>query len=464
LQSRPHAMRLFGTSGIRGYVNRDLSPEFAVKMGLCFAQLLGREGEVAVGMDVRLHAPVIQHAAVAGLIAGGLVVHDCGVAPTPAVLHYMKRHRLGGAVLVTGSHTIPPVIGLLFFQKDGGEISVKWQWKLESLYFRGEAQANPWNRTGRVETCDAIPDYTEAVFRQARSGALEGRRLTVDAGNGAASGIIGPLLSGLGCKVSTINDRPDGRFSSRPPYPRREVLGSLARAVREGSAELGVATDGDGDRAIFVDEKGKVVWGDVAGALFVDDLLGGSKREKVVAPVNSSELIKDVCAGRGRIITTRVGPPAIIDALRSHKDAVFGFEETGKYIWPGVLLYGDVAISTVKMLELMDRRGMSMRALESTLPRYQMSKRAFRCAEPDKAPLLANVLKLARQEDARVVTIDGVKVVYADRSWILLRPSGTEPFFRCYVEAKSGARAAELAKHGVNLLREASSTPTPTAR
>jgi phosphomannomutase len=414
-------------------------------------------------MDVRLHAAVIQKALISGLNSGGVSVRDCGVVPTPAVLHYMKREGLGGAVVVTGSHTIPPVIGLLFFQRDGGEISVRMQERLEALYFRGSLSPNPWNRMGRSKPGEALGPYRDSVLKEADSRPIRGRHVVIDPGNGAASGVVVSLFERMGCKVVGVNDRPDGRFPHRSPYPRREVLGALKRAVREASADLGVATDGDGDRAIFVDERGGAVWGDVTGSLFALDCLDRRGGGTIVAPVNSSQLIGDVCRGRGRLVTTRVGPPAIIDALRSHEGSIFGFEETGKYIWPEVLLYGDVSLSTVRMLELMERRGMTMSELTATLPRYHMVKRAFRCSESHKAAIGERVLQLSAGSGAKLVTLDGVKAVNPDRSWLLLRPSGTEPFFRCYAEAKTAKKAEELAKKGIRLLREASSTVRWTA-
>jgi phosphomannomutase len=449
-------LRLFGTSGIRGFINRNLTPDFAARMGLCFAHLLGREGEVAVGMDVRLHAAVVQRAVISGLNAGGVEVRDCGVVPTPAVLHYSKRERLHGAVLVTGSHAIPPVIGLLFFQADGGEINVRQEGRLESLYLGGALKPNPWNRTGRTKPGEAIGAYKESILGVTDTARLSGRRVVVDPGNGAASGIVGPILGELGCEVVAINDSADGRFPFRPPYPRREVLKALKGAVRKASADIGVATDGDGDRAIFVDERGDVVWGDIAGSLFASDRLQDKNGGAIVAPVNSSQLIRDVCLGRGKLVTTRVGPPAIIDALRKTEGAIFGFEETGKYIGPETLLYGDV--------ELMDRSGKSLRELAATLPKYYMVKRAFRCTDSSKAAIQGRILQFARQKKARIITLDGVKMVYPDKSWMLLRPSGTEPFFRCYVEAKTAKKAEELARSGVRLLREASSSVRTTAR
>jgi len=433
-----------------------MTPDFAAKMGLCFAHYIGRQGKVAVGMDVRLHAHVVQGAVVSGLNAGGVDVVDCGIAPTPAVLHLLKRQKLDGAVLVTGSHTLAPVIGLLFFQSDGGEISVRTEEKLEALYFRGSLSPNPWNRLGRARPADALGAYYEGVAKAVGRTGVEGRRVVIDPGNGAASGILTPLFERLGCHVVAVNDVADGRFPSRSPYPRREVLGKLKREVREASADLGVATDGDGDRAIFVDERGKVAWGDVTGSLFALDCLERVNGGTIVAPVNSSRLVRDICRGRGRLVTTRVGPPAIIDALRSHPGAVFGFEETGKYIWPDALLYGDVALSTFKMLDLMERKGKTLRELASSLPRYHMIKRAFRCTESSKEPISAHILGLPVDPRVQVVTLDGVKLVYPDRSWLLLRPSGTEPFFRCYAEAKSAKKAQELAKEGIKTLREAS--------
>jgi len=449
-------LKLFGTSGIRGLINRNLTPAFAAQMSIGFAHMLGGSGDLAVGMDVRLHAPAIRAAVVAGLTAGGLNVHDCSVAPTPAVLHYVKDNGLAGAVVVTGSHTIPPVIGLLYFRGDG-ELSPSDEERLEEIYFNNRATSRPWNKVGRIESVDPSDSYFKGVLRGIPRRKLSGFKVVVDPGNGASSGLLRRLIEALGCRVWAINDSPDGRFPSRSPYPRPEVLGPLCRAVKERSADLGVATDGDGDRAIFVTEKGKVLYGDVTGSLFARELLSHHKGSSIVAPINSSNLIADVCRSRGRLITTRVGPPAIIDALRKNKNAIFGFEETGKYIWPSTLLYGDCALSTIRMLALLDSQGTSMSELQHQLPRYKMIKRAFRCSEQMKLPLLLRVYELVKAE-GETITIDGVKVVYPDRSWILFRPSGTEPFFRCYVEAKNTNDLTRLARYAFTILRSASSS------
>jgi len=451
------SFKLFGTSGVRGYINRNVTPDFVAKMGLAFAISMGGKGKVAVARDVRPHSLAVQKAVESGLMAGGVDVVDCGVAPTPSVLYFLLREGLDGAVVVTGSHTIAPIVGLLFFQRDGGEISPKDQLHVEKIYFKGKLVPVPWNRLGRYEMGSPLPHYEEAVIGLVNLKKVSGYRIVVDPGNGASSACLAKVLSSAGCHVWAINDVPDGRFPNRPPYPRREVLASLIKEVRERKADLGVATDGDGDRAVFVTEKGKVVWGDVTGALFAREELRERPGGTVVTSINSSDLIHDVCRGKGKIVVTRVGPPAIIDALRNDVNAVFGFEETGKFIWPGSLLYGDCALSTLKMLSLMNGLGMSLHEAKEDLPRYHMIKRAYRCSESLKGPLLQKVYESLKKEGVSLSTTDGVKARYPDGSWLLLRPSGTEPFFRCYAEARSAHRALELARHGLRLIREASS-------
>ncbi|MDG6938888.1 MAG: hypothetical protein JRN39_00565 [Nitrososphaerota archaeon] len=444
--------RLFGTSGIRGLINRNLTPEFSSAMGLAYAALLGNEGLVVAGMDLRPQSRPVFDSAVSGLVAGGVDVLDAGAVPTPALLHLLRGSRAKGGLMVTGSHTLPPITGLLFFMGDAGESDQRMERSLERLHSSSGLRRSPFNRLGKRERADALAPYLEEM-RRVDVGDVSGFRVAFDAGNGSMAGVAKEVLEPRGVKVTALNDVPDGSFPNRSPYPRRETLGRLSKTVRAGRMDFGVGTDGDGDRAIFCTAGGKVLWGDVTGALLADHELRG-RRGSVVAPVNSSRLIEHVCRKRGaRLVTTRVGPPAIAAALRENPDAVFGFEETGKCIWPGFLLYGDSAYSTLKAMAMLRSAGSMERLLEG-LPALYMEKRMIRCPEGEKGRVLKAASAAVGREfpDASIVTLDGVKAEMGDGSWLLLRPSGTEPYFRCYAEAGSRGKAESLARKGAAML------------
>lgn len=450
-------LKLFGTSGIRGKANVEITPEMAAKLGASFASLLNNEGAVAVGRDVRLPAELFQHALISGLLAGGVDVKDCGPAPTPALLWAVKKRELDGAVVVTGSHTPPEIIGFLFFMKDTAELSSEESLEFEKIFF-DEPSRMPWNEVGNYSKAEILDLYLKSVLELVDLQRISSSnfRVAVDPGNGVAALTLGKILQAAGVETVVINDEVDGTFPHRDPYPRPEVLGELIRAVKETKADLGVATDADGDRAIFVDEEGGVMWGDVSGSIFVEETLKRRGGGTVVAPINSSQLLKRVCDKYGgEVVYTRVGPPAIVSEIK-RVEAVFGLEESGKYIWPETILYGDPALATLKMLEIISEKQKTLSQLVQEFPKFYAIKRAFHCPNELKEKVSIKALEEWRRrgEEAEVVEVDGVKFVYPDGSWILLRPSGTEPVFRAYVESRSSDRAKELAELASGLVRK----------
>ena len=450
-------LRLFGTSGIRGTANVKITPEMAAKLGVTFASFLGNRGTVAVGRDVRLPAKPLHYAFISGVLAGGVNVEDCGIAPTPAVLWTVKERGLDGAAVVTGSHTPPEIIGLLFFMRDTAEFSVEESLEFEKI-FLGKPEAVAWNEVGKLSEIDALDLYFRNVLRYVDLGKIASSdfKVIMDPGNGASALICNKILQAAGVKVVLINGSVDVTYPNRDPYPRPEVLGELARRVIANRADIGSATDTDGDRAIFVDSEGKVLWGDVSGCVFVRDVLKRHGSGVIVAPINTSRLINWACdVYNGKMEHTKIGPPNIVSALK-RVNAVFGLEETGKNIWPETILYGDWVLATLRMLEIMAREQESLSELVQEFPKFHMGKEAIRCPEILKNGVMMNALRewKKRKEEAEVVTIDGIKVIYPDGSWLLLRPSGTEPVFRIYAESQDIRRIQELLKIGSALVRK----------
>ena len=450
-------LRLFGTSGIRGTANVEITPEMATKLGATFASFLGNKGRVAVGRDVRLPAKLLQYAFISGVLAGGVNVEDCGLAPTPAILWAVKKRGLDGAAMVTGSHTPSEMIGFLFFMSDTAEFSVKESHQFEKIFFN-KPKVAAWNEVGECSEVDVSDLYLRSVLEHVdlRKISSSDFKVVIDPGNGASALACDKFFQAAGVKVVVINGEPDGTFPNRDPYPRPEVLSELAREVNESGADIGSATDADGDRAIFVDDEGNVLWGDISGCIFVKDILTKHRGGVIVAPINTSQLIEWVCkVHNGKITYTRVGPPHIVSGLKRVK-ASFGVEETGKNIWPEAILYGDWALATLKMLEIMAKEKKSLSELVQEFPRFHMIKKAFYCPETLKNTVMMNALKewKNREEEAEVVTIDGTRIIYPDGSWMLLRPSGTEPVFRVYTGSEDLTRVQELAKVGSELIKK----------
>lgn len=453
--------KLFGTSGIRGTVGGFLTPEFAAKVGQSFAAFLENRGTVLVGRDVRLHSQLIQTALMSGLLTGDVDVIDCGLVPTPALLFVIKKARYRAALMVTGSHTPHQFTGILFFLSDTGEMDSRGERLLEDIY-RSERWHTPTrNEKGSLSSLDIIDTYLHEITKQV--GNIGDYKVVVDPGNGATCATLGRALEQLGCDVVSINEQHDGRFPSRSPNPQPSTLTQLSKAVKHVKADFGVGTDSDGDRALFANARGQVLWADLTSALFAKDQLKKHTGGRVITTINTSSMIKLLCQEYGGSLTvTKVGPPAIAEALRSSHDAIFATEESGKYIWPEIILYGDAAVACGKLLEIMKHESKSLEELQASLPKFHQFKSTTPCADELKAKALKFAIDQWKgREGVEISTVDGLKVVYPDSSWFLLRASGTEPLLRCNAEGvnlnkarKLLERATELALEGIAKAKE----------
>jgi len=446
--------RLFGTSGIRGRVDDFLTPEFAVRAGLSFAALLQNKGAVLVGRDVRASSQLIENALISGLSAGGVDTLDCGVVPTPAMLFAIKKLGYSGGVMATGSHTPASTTGLLFFLADTGEMSERDELRFEELFRSEQLKRMSWSDVGSSSTLDILETYFEELHNEL--GNLGDYRVVVDPGNGSTCRTLGTVLENAGCQVVTINGQSDGTFPARSPYPQPSTLGQLASTVQDVKADLGVGVDSDGDRALFA-KSGRVLWGDITCAIFVKNELRNHNGGHVITTINTSNVIRLLCQEYGGTLTvTKVGPPAMAEALRDLKNALIATEESGKYIWPQILMYADAALATGKLIQIMMREHKSLEELESELPRFHQFKSTLPCPEQLKSRTVEFAVEMWKdRKDVEISTVDGIKVNYQNHSSFLLRPSGTEPTLRCYAESLNLNEATKLLEIVNGLARDA---------
>jgi len=275
---------LFGTNGIRGLANKELTPEMAINVGNAIGTFFKR-GELIVGYDARTSGPMLTKAVIAGLNSTGCNVLLAGMAPTPTLQYAVKHHKPDGGVIVTASHNPPEYNGIKVIWNDGIEISHKHEIEIENIYFSEKVSFAEWNAIGTTrELLGIIDEYINAIKKHVNIKAITRRHyhILIDGANSVGS-LTGPRLAReLGCKVSTINANIDGTFPGRPPEPRPETLGDLATTVKAVGADLGVAYDGDADRSIFVDEKGKIIMGDQTFALVEKYFLKDNPNERIV--------------------------------------------------------------------------------------------------------------------------------------------------------------------------------------
>jgi phosphomannomutase/phosphoglucomutase len=440
------ARRLFGTNGIRGLVNEELTPQMAAEVG-CAIGTFFNDGTLAVGYDARTSGPMLARAVVAGLTAAGCDVLLAGMVPTPTLQYAVKHNKLKGGVIITASHNPPEYNGIKVVWNDGVEISREQEIAVEKIYFNGRATLSKWSDIGETRDLPrVIDDYIEAIEKHVKTAAMSRRHfhVVVDAGNSVGSLVAPRLLRELGCKVTTVNANIDGTFPGRPPEPRPENLGDLALTVKTVNADLGVAYDGDADRSIFVDERGQIHPGDKTFALVEKYFLKDNPNEQVVTPVSSSSLIKDIAnTYKGKIVWTKVGSVTVSHTMKKLK-AKLGGEENGGIFYGPHQPVRDGAMSTALILQIMARTGKKLSKLVQELPKYFIEKDKVECKEGLKEKVLEKLI--SEVKGMNTDTVDGVKIWFEDKQAILIRPSGTEPIYRLYAEAKTKQKAQKLVK------------------
>jgi phosphomannomutase/phosphoglucomutase len=436
--------RLFGTNGIRGVANTELTPMIAIKIGSATGTFFKRT-QLIVGHDARTSSPMLAKAVVSGLIATGCDVLLTGMAPTPALQYAVKRHKTAGAVIITASHNPPEYNGIKVVWKDGIEISREQEIEIEKIYFNEKIRYAEWNKLGKMRDLPGIiNEYIEAIKKHVNvpNIAKKNYHVVVDGANSVGSLAAPFLLRDLGCRVTTINANIDGTFPGRPPEPRPENLEKLALTVKAVAADLGVAFDGDADRSVFVDERGKIHWGDKTFGLVEKYFLKENKGEKIVTPVSSSTLVKDIAdTYGGELVWTKVGSVTVSQTMKKLK-AKLGGEENGGIFYAPHNAVRDGSMATALILDIMAKTGQKLSNLLDALPKYFLEKGKTECPEELKEKVLQG---LARQfKNMNISTIDGIKIWFENKSAILIRPSGTEPIYRLYAEAKTPQAASKL--------------------
>ncbi len=456
----PDRMEVFGSSGVRGIALEELTPAET----LAVAQAAGAvyrdrfdATRVAVGRDTRVSGQMFAHAVSSGLMSTGCAVDDIGICPTPTVQAYCDHRSIPG-IIVTASHNPPEYNGIKLCGPDGVELTRDTIDAVESR-LDAEPSLNTWQSTGtvtRVET--ARRQYREEIMSAVDADRIADANLTIvlDPGHGAGCLTSPELFRDLGCTVKTLNGHADGRFPGRNPEPVAENLTELCRVVRTSDADLGIAHDGDGDRAMFVDETGTLIDGDAALAAMADAEL--SAGDTVVSAVNASQVLVDVVEGADASLElTPIGSTYIITAIRQllarGESIPVAGEGNGGIILPEFRIARDGAYTAARFCELLSDRTAS--ELVAPYNGYEKVRHDLAYTdESERAAMIEAIEETAAGAAVPVETTDGYRLDYGD-GWVLARPSGTEPVIRVYAEARDAARADELAESFVSAVNDA---------
>ena len=446
--------RLFGTFGVRRTANDVLTPEFASRLAACYGSLI--KGTVAVGGDPRTSTPMLKEAVKAGLLSSGCDVVDLGILPTPGVQYAVRKYYDGG-VMITASHNSPQYNGLKFLDEFGIGIPDEMDIAIEKLYFDEEPDRVPFHEIGQIYYNDKIIDeYVDEAISKVDAEAIRDAKLkvVVDCGSGAGCFTAPYLIRKLGCEVTTLNAQADGFFPGRDPEPIEENLQELISVVKELGADIGLAHDGDADRTICIDEKGNFVLGDKTFTLVEKQMLKENDGGIIVTTVATSQAIYDVAEEyNGEVIATAVGDLLVARKLKD-EDGLFGGEENGGLIFPDFVYGRDAVMTVAKILEIVAKEKKPLSELVAELPVYYAKKMKIECPDDQKEFVMDSIAEeIKTTTNFELDLTDGVKILKED-GWVIIRPSGTEPIFRCFAESDSQKKADEMTDWGISLIKK----------
>ncbi|NNN17583.1 MAG: phosphoglucosamine mutase [Thermoplasmata archaeon] len=440
-------MRLFGTNGIREVVGPKLTPEFTTRLANAIAGTIPVGGPVVVGWDGRTSSRALSSIVSSTLALAGHHVIEVGLLPTPAIQYMVVRLAAQLGVVITASHNPPEFNGFKCIHSDGLEIPRSDEEEIERRFDHAPSTAVPYRSVGEIGVhASGAREYVQGVLARVDGARISARTYTVvlDVGNGTAAVTSPDLLRKLGCRVVTLNGHVDGTFPGRPSEPTEANVADLRRAVPSVGADLGIAHDGDADRAVFVERSGRYVPGEEILALLARDAVRRHGGGIVVTPVTAPDSVEEAVQPLGgEVVYTRVGSPNVTREMLA-RHAVIGGEENGGLIFPEFQLARDGAMTVAVVLDLMAREGQPLDALLAGLPRHTLLKEKVPCPLDRREEAVRAFAERFGPGAERVVTIDGVKI-YRAGGWVLLRPSGTEPLLRLFTDAKDPQRARDLA-------------------
>jgi phosphoglucosamine mutase len=442
--------RLFGTDGVRGRANADLTPELALSVAVAAAhtlaeQGLGRPPVAVVGRDPRASGEMLEAAVVAGLASAGATVIRLGVLPTPGVAYLTSEVQADLGVMISASHNPMPDNGIKLFAAGGHKLPDETEERIEA------ALGAPWNRptgpgVGRVhDLLDGAEHYVKHLV-EATPARLDGLKVVVDCANGAAAEAGPAAYSAAGAEVVAIHAAPDGLNINDGCGSTH--LDGLKKAVVEQRAHVGIAHDGDADRCLAIGPNGEEIDGDHILAILALGMreAGTLTDDTLVATVMSNLGLKLAMRAAGiRMVETRVGDRYVLEALRAGGYALGG-EQSGHVVMPGHATTGDGILTGLHLLARVAASGRTLTELASVLTKLPQVLVNVPVADRARAAKVEPVLAAVRAAEAEL----------GEAGRVLLRPSGTEQLVRVMVEAPTQDVAREVAERIATLVRAAS--------
>ena len=453
--------KLFGTSGIRGKVDGEVTANLGLNVGKALATYLNGEGDVVIGYDTRTTNKMLENTITAGLVESGCNVLQVGMVPTPLVGYAVEKLDAVAGIMITASHNPSPYNGIKVWNKNGMAYTLAQEEEIEKIYYSGNFHEAGWDNVGTINFVEEIKQkYINDLLGMVNI--KQGLKVVIDAASGAGSELSPIIFRMAGCEVITLNSQVDGFFPGRNPEPNAANLQDLMDVVVATGADIGIAHDGDADRMMAIDENGRISDFDKLLSIISKHMAEKSTGEdiKIITTVDAGVCMDEAVNNLGgEIIRTKVGDVAVAEVI-IEEDAVFGGEPSGTWLHPDFCMCPDGILSGLRMAEIVSNKG-SLSKLLDEIPSYPNIREKITCSKEDKISIMENMEKLLIDAFANidsmsvsdVNTIDGVRLTFDDGSWVLVRPSGTEDYVRITLEAKNQNDAETIRDISANVIK-----------
>ncbi len=429
---------IFRAYDIRGIWGQDLDSCIAMDIGYGLGAFLKEDlgfSRVSLGYDIRTTSEAMADAVISALLSSGIDVISLGQCSFGIALYGGYAEGVDASCFITASHLGPEWNGLKIYFGDGVGFPEEHIMSIRDRVLDRRFSKADWKGMGKVVSEDYFTRYRD-FWVGIYGDALSGSNLGIGVDCGGSMCLSAPdVISGCGVGLETVNCELDPHFRGRPSEPKPEFLGKLRDMVMEKGLSLGVAFDGDGDRAVIVDDKGRFLTSDTIGIIMAKHLLKEKGNGLVLANVESSMAIEDVLLPLGaKVKRIKVGHTFLTLEAKLH-GAMFGVERSGHMIIPDHVLFDDAIVIPLEVMRILAVTGMRLSDIADAVPQYPMDAVAVECPDETKFAVVDSLKDEMAREFERVNTMDGVRVD-TDDGWALIRCSNTSPMIRLTVEGR----------------------------
>ena len=427
----PHIFRAYD---IRGLYNEDLNPEIMYKIGLAFGNYVLHDlggKEAVIGRDIRYSSNPLAHAFISAVLATGVNVIDVGITAFGQTLFAGWILETDATVFITASHLPPEWNGIKFYHSDGVGFSEEELMRIRDIALEGEYGVADWQDIGKIKSIKIDEKYTN--FFLEKFSFTKKIKVALDCGGGSTTLSVPTVFAALGLDIIPVYCDTDPLFSGRPSDPKPKNLTKLIEVVMKNNCDFGVAFDGDGDRAVIVDNKGKVLSADETGILI--GKYGLTRKEgTIIVNVECSKAVEEQLKPLGYKVKQIPVGHTFLTIEAKLENSPLGIESSGHIIIPNYFLFDDAIVTPLKIAEILNNSDEVLSHLVKRIPTYPIYKEEIECNDKIKFDVVEEIkIELSKEYD-KLNTLDGVRVDL-EKGWVLIRPSNTSPLIRMTIEA-----------------------------